>query len=190
MRAVATVLAHPVTHPHVETDEFEMLQEDAGWGMAVELIAGEAVLMTPIAGPASSVQGELYIALRDWQRQTGDEGLVLQDVFVAFPDGSRPAPDICWWSAARRPPITQGPMQGVPDLIVEVLSPSTRANDLGPKRDLYLTLGVRELWLVDPNAHTLTRAHPGDTPDQTLGSSDTLRSEILDGFALPLARVF
>jgi Uma2 family endonuclease len=177
-------------HPHVETDEFDMLQEEACWGMAVELIAGEAVFVPPIAGPASSAQGELFGELRRWNMQQSDPGLLLQDVFVAFPDGSRPAPDICWWSAARRPEVTQGPMRSVPDLIVEVLSPSTRANDLGPKRELYLTSGVRELWLVDPPARTLTRCRPGDTPDQTLGESDTLRSEILDGFTLPLARVF
>jgi Uma2 family endonuclease len=176
-------------HPHVETDEFDMLQEEACWSMAVELISGEAVFVPPIAGPASSSQGELYLALRTWQKQTSDEGLVLQDVFIAFPDGSRLAPDICWWSAAQRPEVKQGPMRSIPDLVVEVLSPSTRANDLGPKRELYLAR-VRELWLVDPVGHTLTRALPGSTPDQRLDESDTLRSEILDGFTLPLARVF
>ncbi len=167
-----------------------MLQENAGWSMDIELIAGEAVLVPPIGGPASSAQGELHVALHRWQEDVGDEGLVLQDVFVAFPDGSRPAPDISWWSAERRPPVARGSMQRIPDLIIEVLSPSTRANDLGVKRDMYMGAGVRELWLVDPDARTITRVRPDDVPDEVLGGGDTLRSELLDGFAFDVARAF
>ena len=139
-----------VVHPHVEPWEFDALQFNAGWSMDVELIAGEAVLVPPLGDLASSAQGELHVALRRWQDDTADGGLILQDVFVALPDGSRPAPDICWWQTERRPPVPRGATQTVPDLVVEVLSPSTRANDEGVKRDLYMRSGVRELWLVDP----------------------------------------
>ncbi len=184
-----------VVHPHVETDEFEMLQENAGWSMDIELLAGEAVLVPPIGDRASTTQGELYLALRRWQEDTVDEGVVLQDVFVALPGGSRPAPDISWWSAEHRPSTPPGALQGgirqsVPDLVVEVLSPSTRANDLGVKRDLYMQSGVRELWLVDPDARTVTRARPDATPDEVLSEGTTLRSELLEGFALDVARIF
>jgi Uma2 family endonuclease len=179
-----------VVHPHVETDEFEMLQENAGWSMDIELIAGEAVLVPPLGGTASSAQGELHVALHHWQENTGGEGLILQDVFVAFPDGSRPAPDIAWWSAERRPPVARGAMQRIPDLVIEVLSPSTRANDLGVKRDLYMHSGVRELWLADPDARTITRVRAGSIADEVLGEGETLQSELLDGFTFDVARAF
>jgi Uma2 family endonuclease len=179
-----------VVHPHIEPWEFDALQFNAGWSMDIELIAGEAVVVPPIGGPASDAQGKLYLALSHWQENAAHEGLVLQDVFVAFPDGSRPAPDISWWSAARRPPVERGAMQSVPDLVIEVLSPSTRANDLGVKRDLYMHSGVRELWFVDPDARTVTRARPGVTTDEMLGEGTTLRSELLEGFGLDIARIF
>jgi Uma2 family endonuclease len=184
-----------VVHPHVETDEFEMLQENAGWSMDIELLDGEAVLVPPVGDRASSTQGELYMALRHWQEDTADEGVVLQDVFVALPGGSRPAPDISWWSAERHPSTPPGALQsgirqGIPDLIIEVLSPSTRANDLGVKRELYMRSGVRELWLVDPDARTVTRARPNSTPDEVLGEGAVLRSNLLDGFELEIAHVF
>jgi Uma2 family endonuclease len=184
-----------VVHPHVEPDEFEALQENAGWSMDIELIAGEAVLVPPIGDRASSTQGELHLALRRWQEDTGDESVVLQDVFVALPGASRLAPDISWWSAERLPSAPPGALgwgmrQTVPDLVVEVLSPSTRANDLGVKRDLYMHSGVRELWLVDPDARTVTRARPDVTPDEVLGEGTILRSELLEGFALDVARIF
>jgi Uma2 family endonuclease len=191
MDRVATIV-----HPHVEPWEFEALQDNAGWSMGIELIAGEAVVVTPEGGASSAARGELHVALRRWQEDTGDEGLVLQDVFVAFPEGSRPAPDISWWSAERRSPVSRGAMQSIPDLVVEVLSPSTRANDLGVKRELYMDSGVSELWLVDPDASTITRvlADPGRSvdagQDEVLGQGDSLRSDLLPGFTLQLARVF
>jgi len=184
-----------VVHPRVETDEFEMLQENAGWSMDIELLAGEAVLVPPIGDRASSTQGELYLALRHWQEDTADEGTVLQDVFVALPGASRPAPDISWWSAERRPSTPPGALQwgirqSVPDLVVEVLSPSTRANDLGVKREIYMRSGVRELWLVDPDARTVTRVRPDESPDEILDEGSILTSELLEGFALEIARIF
>jgi Uma2 family endonuclease len=183
-----------VVHPHVETWEFEALQENAGWTLDMELIAGEAVLVPPIGDRASSAQGELYLALRHWQEDAADKGVLLQDVFVALPGDNRPAPDISWWSAEHRPSEPQGLQwgmrRGVPDLVVEVLSPSTRTNDLGVKRELYMSSGVRELWLVDPDARTVTRARPGVTPDEVLGEGAILRSELLEGFALEVGRIF
>lgn len=156
----------------------------------MELIAGEAVIVPPIGGSASSIGGELYLALRRWQEDIDEEGLFLQDVFVAFPAGSRPAPDISYWSANRRPPVERGAVQSVPDLIIEVLSPSTRANDEGAKREIYMSSGVRELWLVDPDAHTVTRVRPDGTADEALGEEATLHSELLPGFALEISRIF
>jgi Uma2 family endonuclease len=42
-----------------------------------------------------------------------------------------------------------------PDLLIEVLSPSNRGHDLLTKRALYARAGVREYWLVDPDARTV-----------------------------------
>jgi Uma2 family endonuclease len=179
-----------VVHPHVEPWEFDALQFNAGWNMDIELIAGEAVLVPPLGDLASSAQGDLYLALRRWQDDAEDGGLILQDVFVALPDGSRPAPDISWWSAERRPQMSHGVVQTVPDLAAEVLSPSTRANDEGVKRDLYMRSGVRELWLVDPDARTLTRVRPGAPADEVLGERSTLTSDLLEGFTMEIAGIF
>lgn len=179
-----------VAHPHLETEEYLALQGRAGWILDIELIDGEGVVVPPTGPQASSVQGELFLALKQWQAQTDEQGLILQDVFVVFPGHGFLAPDIAWWSAQRRPPQSQGAVDGIPDLVVEVLSPATRANDLGIKREMYMRSGVRELWLADPDACTLTRVQPGVDDDEVLLARDTLRSELLDGFALDLAHAF
>jgi Uma2 family endonuclease len=177
-------------HPHLEPAEYVALQTRAEWRMDVELIDGEAVVMPPTGDQASSVQGELFFALRHWQEDCFDQGLLLQDVFVVFPGERYLAPDIAWWSAGRRPVLRGGAVDVVPDLVVEVLSPSTRENDLGIKRELYLGSGVRELWLADPDAKSVTQVRMNERGDQLHLEGDFLRSELLDGFALNLERIF
>ena len=189
MRTVATV-----AHPRIESAEYLALQARAGWRLDVELIDGEAVVMPPTGGWAASLQGELFVALRRWRERTGDGGLLLQDVFVTMPKGQYLAPDIAWWSTSRRPPLSKGAIESVPDLVVEVLSPSTRANDLGVKRELYLDSGVRELWLADPGSRTVTLI--GDVCQESgqssvvIGEAGVLRSELLHDFSLDLADLF
>jgi Uma2 family endonuclease len=185
MLRVATVV-----HPRIDPTQFLALQIAAGWRLAVELIDGEAVVTPPAGGHAASVQGELFFALRSWQERTADQGLLLQDAFVALPGGHYLAPDIAWWSAARRPPLSHGAIEGAPDLVIEVLSPATRANDLGIKRELYVSSGVREMWLADPDARAITRAHGRSGDEDVLGEGEVLRSELLEGFALDIARAF
>ncbi len=46
-------------------------------------------------------------------------------------------------------------IHGAPDLIVEILSPSTAKYDKGYKRDLYESAGIKEYWIVDPYAHSI-----------------------------------
>lgn len=181
-------LVASIAHPRLQPSEFLALQASAGWRMAVELIGGEAVVIPPSGAAASSVQGELFFALRRWQEVERDGGLLLQDVFVKLPGQFYLAPDIAWWAQTRRPAIGEGAIDVVPDLVVEVLSSATRTNDLGVKRNYYLDVGVRELWLADPSAKTLTRARP--SADEQLSSGDTLGSDLLGGFSLALSQVF
>lgn len=178
-----------VAHPRLDRAEYLALQAAAGWRSRVELIEGEAVVTPPSGGQAASAQGELFFALRSWQEACGDRGLLLQDVFISLIAENYLAPDLAWWAAARRPPIAQGALAVVPDLVVEVLSPSTRVNDLGAKRDVYLAAGARELWLADPASATVTTVQPG-ARQQTIGYGERLMSPLLPGFVVALADVF
>ena len=174
-----------VTHPVLSAAEFAALQDRAGWTARMELILGEVVAMAPSGGAAALAQTELVHRLRAWQ--SDGPGLVLTDVFVRIGDAFL-APDVAWWSPGREPAIAEGALTIVPDLVAEVLSPATRGNDLGPKREQYLGAGVKELWLVDPAARevvTITRSstHVATGPDE-------LTSDVLPGLAVPVAALF
>jgi Uma2 family endonuclease len=178
-----------VAHPRLDSAEYLALQAAAGWRSAVELIGGEAVVTPPSGGQAASAQGELFFAVRRWQETSNDAGLLLQDVFIRLPGENYLAPDLAWWAAARRPTLAHGALDAVPDLVVEVLSPATRANDLGAKRDMYLAAGARELWLADPQSGTVTVVRP-DGRQEIVGRGDRLTSPLLPGFAVDIAGVF
>lgn len=64
-------------------------------------------------------------------------------------------PDVLF-IAANRLSIVREHVWGAPDLVAEVLSPGTRAHDGGEKLQWYRQYGVRECWLVDAAAKTLT----------------------------------
>jgi Uma2 family endonuclease len=181
--------ARPVEHPQLSLGEYRALQAAAGWSLPIEFINGDAVVTPPLAVEASDTQGELFVALRIWQKETSAGGLLAQDVLVALPDGTHSAPDISFWTAPRHPENRHGAVDVVPDLAVEVMSPRTRANDLGAKRDAYMRAGVRELWLVDPPAQTVRRVFP-NAGEVLLTGNDHLQSTLLPGFSLDISTAF
>ena len=79
---------------------------------------------------------------------------IVYDVDVYLPDGNVFRPDFC----AVCDPANIGKdlkVHGVPDLCVEVLSPSTAKNDLGKKMELYARNGVREYWIIDKQSKSI-----------------------------------
>lgn len=86
-----------------------------------------------------------------------DGGYVLGDnTDVHFPDGTLLKPDLSIVTEKNSAIIDWGRgINGVPDMVVEVLSKSTKKKDVTIKKDLYEAQGVREYWIVDPWARSV-----------------------------------
>ena len=104
-------------------------------------------------------------------------------------------PDLLFVSNARRHifnPDGRG-ITGAPDVVVEILSDSTRRRDLNEKLPVYAAGGVREVWIVDLDAATVA-IHSGDgsafVPVRVFAASDTLTSDTMPGVAIDLAPIF
>ena len=104
--------------------------------VVIAIIAVLIALLLPIV---ARIQGRLFTAPLDVFIPGGDP--VQPDVLVVLPDGN-----------AR---VELRGIEGPPDLVIEVVSPSNRGRDLLTKRALYARAGVREYWLVDPEACTI-----------------------------------
>lgn len=102
-------------------------------------------------------------------------------------------PDIFFISSGRLGTIGEKYISDAPDLVVEVLSPGTRRRDRILKARRYALFGVREMWIADPDRKTIevfVNADGGFRRDAIHGGSDVLRSPLLPGLEIPLARVF
>ncbi|HZN37807.1 MAG TPA: Uma2 family endonuclease [Planctomycetota bacterium] len=76
---------------------------------------------------------------------------------VVLDESCTPAPDLCGIVNERLHIVRDGYPRGAPDFVIEILSPSNRRNDLIRKKRLYAAHGVREYWIVDGAAETVTR---------------------------------
>jgi Uma2 family endonuclease len=91
--------------------------------------------------------------------------------------------------------LNEANLRGAPDLVVEVLSPSTRRRDLSSKLRLYERSGVAEYWVIDPEEDTVEvyRLDEGGYRLEARLSSDeghTLSSPLFPGWAIALEELF
>jgi Uma2 family endonuclease len=173
-------------------DEF-LTRDD--WPRGSQLIAGEVIVNQP-ALPHQLILGRLHARLLAWAEAEPGRGLPGLSVDLRMSPADVYAPDLWWVREERRPPPGALALDGLPDLVVEVRSPSTWRYDTGVKRFLYEERGVAELWLVDNQARQVLvsrRSSPASaTFDETVELPDdsSLTSPLLPGFALPLASLF
>ena len=102
-------------------------------------------------------------------------------------------PDLLFISNEHAYIITPANAHGAPDLVVEILSPSTAERDRTFKRALYARYGVHEYWLVDPETRTVTVLLLDDGVFAEVahyGAGQTLTSPTLPGFTTNLDDIF
>jgi Uma2 family endonuclease len=120
-------------------------------GSSYQLIAGQ-LTMTPAPTPYhQQVAIRLEYLLVDFLLIKQKVAEVLHaPIDVYFDEHEVYQPDIIAILRDRLEIIGEAKIEGAPDLVVEILSPSTAYYDLRHKRDVYANSGVKEYWIVDP----------------------------------------
>ena len=121
-----------------------------------EIIEGE-VVVSP--APNVSHQEALRNLVRILDRHVVEHDLgvlLFAPIGVVLETASAVQPDLIFVARARLAIVQAKGIFGAPDLVVEILSPSTAARDRGRKRDLYARTGVAHYWYLDPRAGRLT----------------------------------
>jgi Uma2 family endonuclease len=162
-----------------------------------ELLEGELIPMTPSPGEAHQwICGEVAFHLRKFvkEHQVGRVYEAPLDVVLGEPGEEQVVqPDILFISQRRRRIIRDEEIRGAPDLVVEVISVSTRERDRVFKRRLYAKYGVKEYWIVDPEAKTIEVLTLGERGYERAGvytEGEVLRSPLLAGLQIPLDEIF
>lgn len=165
-----------------------------------ELIRGEVYLLASPSFRHQVIVGEIYGHLRQyfsgkacqaltapldvrlfgWATKFSEDPNVVQPDVVVICDPENVTDD--------------GKYEGIPTLVVEVLSPSTRGKDLITKLELYMRSGIREYWIVDPTEKTITQysfdeqREPKDI--RLLKENEVLRSSVFEGLELSITSIF
>jgi Uma2 family endonuclease len=81
-------------------------------------------------------------------------------------------------------------IDGVPTLVVEILSPSDTNEETNEKIDEYLKAGVPLVWIVDPYQQTVVVYQPGAAPEMFNSHTELFADPHLPGFRVPVAKIF
>ncbi|MBL8166204.1 MAG: Uma2 family endonuclease [Anaerolineae bacterium] len=198
-------MARQIVRPGgISMNEFIQLYHEIG---PFELVDGEVILKPPqIAGHGEAMH-IVHDAIHEHAAADGLGKALIEQAFVVsfttnWVPGSR-IPDVMYYTAERleaykaaNPDWKLKPYVLVPDLVIEVISPTDDANDVSDKIDRYLLDGVRAVWAVDLARETVSIytlvAHEPFTRQQTiLRVGETLHGgEIIPAFAIPVAQIF
>jgi Uma2 family endonuclease len=125
----------------------------------------------------------LVVALDNFV-ETHDLGEVFVSPFdVLFDEGDYLEPDVLFVRKDRADVVTDRGIDGPPDLVVEVLSPSTESRDRGIKLERYRHYGVPEYWIVDPDEQTVEVWVQDQPAPVVLGVADVFRWRPVPGGA-------
>ena len=188
-----TAQAQPKPRGNLTNADYIAMTPPANTGPRYQLIQGELVQMAGAALPHQIFSGSIYLQMA-YQADSLQIGLVLYAPFdVHINQFNTYQPDLLFVSSERSHifnPDGQG-ITGAPDVVVEILSESTRRHDLNRKLPEYVAAGVREAWVVDLDARTLS-IYAGDaaTPAVVFTDNDTLTSDAMPGVAVELGPIF
>lgn len=172
----------------------ELQSEVQSEGRSYELLDGVLVEMAPMGGAHGQIMSRVSHILNT-HIDAGGSGVVLAgDVGIFLrhdPDRVR-APDVCYFAQDRLPAnrAPAGYLDVMPDLIVEVISPSDRAAEVQEKIQEWLSAGARLVWAMYPQTHSIAAYEPLGTA-RVYTESDTIDAEpVLPGFSARVADFF
>jgi Uma2 family endonuclease len=163
-------------------------------GRRTELVDGVVIVNEPRL-LHQRVMRRILLALSYWTMEAPGRGEVSLPLDVRLDDHNVFAPDILWYADGHVPADAAWPYP-IPDLAVEVRSPSTWRYDIGAKKARYEQFGLPELWLVDTAADVVIafRRSSPQAPEFDVAldftRAQSLTSPLLPGFALALDTVF
>lgn len=187
-------MALPASTPLLQLKTYDDLLALPDDGNRYELIRGEIFMSPAPKLRHQRASRRLQRLIEDFLGAHGGGEVIDAPFDVRFSVSDVVQPDLFIVRPERAAALTEDFMEGAPDLVVEVLSPSNRAQDLVKKAALYQAFGVPEYWVVDPESEVIVvnvlregRYIPAISDDGVARSSVLPAFEVRpdDIFALP-----
>ena len=173
-------------------DDFVLFPDD---GKRHELIDGEHYVTPSPNMRHQQISMNLILLIGNWLEGHPIGRLFHAPFDVVFSNYDVVEPDLLYVSKERSNLLTALNVQGAPDLVIEIGSPSTRQRDETIKRRLYERSDVSEYWIVDPDIEVVrVYKRSGDSfarpTELSSEADDVLTTSLLPGLELPRARIF
>ena len=158
-----------------------------------ELINGEIIAKVSPTTPHSRAQKRLLVLLNDWCEQM-NLGEVNPEWTITLKRKGvdwAPVPDLTYISYERVPTDWDGlgSCPGIPELVIEIISPGQTFGGMMSKASDYLLAGVDRVWVVDNQAQSVTVFGNSEFP-QTFWVNDTISDALLPELAIALTNIF
>lgn len=164
-----------------------------GDGIKKEIIEGELFMSPAPSIKHQLISRELAFLLHNYIKQNDLGELFFAPCDVVFSNINVMQPDILFISKNNFQILTELNIQGAPDLIVEISSPSSRDTDRIYKKNVYQKFGVKEYWIVDPNEEIVEIWVLKDKNFQLncrASNDQKIDSQLLKGFQIDLHLIF
>jgi Uma2 family endonuclease len=138
--------------PRTIVEAYKCLPE----GTMAQLINGIIRMSPPLFDAEAVILNEIASNLHFFVKNShsGTTRMGLYDVYLDEINVFQP--DLCYISKKRMHLIKEDGLHGAPDIVIEILSPSTAKYDWEDKKDVYEQYGVKEYWIVDPEDRSVT----------------------------------
>jgi Uma2 family endonuclease len=174
-------------------DDYLQLPDD---GNRYEIIDGVLYMANAPAYDHQYAVGQIFGEIRNFVKGK-NLGVVLTAPFeVHLSEKTRPVqPDVLFIANDRKPDVSAQVFKGSPDIVVEVISPSSLRLDQHIKFGAYEQAKVREYWLVDPKTRSVeVYSLPKDGPEYVLlgqfSNNEKMKSAVLDGLEIDVSSLF
>jgi Uma2 family endonuclease len=175
-------------------EQFSALPEfDERTGSSFELDHGELIIVSPQAWEHENLKAKLFLLLSKYFEERGLKRRAVIETGFILDEESWRKPDVAVMSedallAADRDP--KQPLEGSPQLAIEVASPSDTSAMIGRKVDHFLAAGSRTVWVFYPESRQV-HIHKVGQKTAKLGADQHLEEpEILPGFHFAISEIF
>jgi Uma2 family endonuclease len=171
-------------------DDYLTLPDD---GKRYEIIGGELVMTASAITKHERISRKLFVRLDNFivERDIGEVFDAPFDVVLSMTDVVQP--DLMYISKERSHIITENNIVAAPDLVVEILSESTKVRDKTTKKALYEKYGVNEYWIFYPVEKKVKQFILQDEQlilNETFDKTEKLTTNLIPDFSVSLEKIF
>lgn len=186
---MAAVLNNPPASKHWTFADLAQFDETERY----EIYDGRLISIAPAPDfHHQEIAANLYLLLAGFVRPRQLGKLIFAPADIVLAEDNVVQPDL-FFIANENLGIVKKQVHGAPDLVVEILSPSTLRHDRQNKLELYARFGVKEYWIVDPanrSVEILTLEDKRFAVHSIAAETGLVESKVLAGLAVDVASVF